>query len=226
MATRRKVRRTVRKATVRRRAQSRKARAPVAKTPVQEALEVTWVLKGHLKNAQISYLRVGGMLSRVRDKKLYAALGHATLEDYAEQRLRLGRTSLYKYLQVYEWVSAFHPEWLQPKPKGFIPDLSDVADLIWIEKELKRKDLTSQARTELEALRAKALDGRLKKNDLDSWQRRGGRAADGLKSFLSRVRLLRKRGSALDDMPAEAISHFDAAIEIIRNAMVVRKAER
>jgi len=218
-------RKTVRKA-VQAKPRSKKARATAAKTPVQEALEITWVLKGHLKNAQISYLRVGGMLQRVRDRNLFAALGHATLEDYAEQRLRLGRTSLYKYLQVYEWVAEFHPEWLQPKPKGFIPDLSDVADLIWIEKELKRKDLTAQARTELEALRAKALDGRLKKSDLDSWQRRGGRAADGLKSFLSKVRLLRKRGSALTDMPAEAISHFDAAIEIIGNAMAVRKAER
>jgi hypothetical protein len=64
---------------------------------VQEALEVTWVLKGHLKNAQIAYLRVGRMLRDVRDRKLYAHLKHPDLESYAEQRLHLARTSLYKY---------------------------------------------------------------------------------------------------------------------------------
>jgi hypothetical protein len=57
---------------------------------VQEALQVTWVLKGHLKNAQIGYIRVGALLVQVRDKKLYIALGHADLEDYADKRLQLG----------------------------------------------------------------------------------------------------------------------------------------
>ena len=44
-----------------------------------------------------------------------------------------------------------------------------------------------------------------------------------MKSFLSKVRLLRKRGSALKDMPAEAITHLDAAIEIIHNFMATQK---
>ena len=38
--------------------------APVAAhAAVQEALEVTWTLKGHLKNAQIAYIRVGLLLA-------------------------------------------------------------------------------------------------------------------------------------------------------------------
>jgi len=70
--------------------------APKPKTAVQEALEITWVLKGHLKNAQISYLRAGAMLAKVRDKKLYSALQHPDIESYAETRLNLGRASLYR----------------------------------------------------------------------------------------------------------------------------------
>ena len=63
-----------------------------------------------------------------------------------------------------------HKEWLEPHPKGFIPDLSDTVDLMWIEKELKRKDITDQARTELEALRESALNGTLKETDLRKWR--------------------------------------------------------
>ena len=56
---------------------TKSATEPAApKTAVQEALEVTWVLKGHLKSLQIAYLRVGALLARVRDQKLYAALKH------------------------------------------------------------------------------------------------------------------------------------------------------
>jgi transposase len=69
---------------------------------VQEALEVTWTLKGHLKNAQVAYLRVGVLLAKVRDKKLYAALHHPDMESYAAERLHLARASLsppvYKFL--------------------------------------------------------------------------------------------------------------------------------
>lgn len=85
------------------------------KTPAQEALEVTWVLKGHLKNTQVSYMRVGSLLAQVRDKGLFKALHHETLESYAEERerLSLGPSSLYKYLRVHDWVMASHPEWAE-----------------------------------------------------------------------------------------------------------------
>ena len=36
-------------------------------TPAQEALQITWLLKGNLKNARIAYLRIGSLLSKVRD---------------------------------------------------------------------------------------------------------------------------------------------------------------
>jgi hypothetical protein len=47
---------------------------------------------------------------------------------------------------------------------------------------------------------------------------------DGLKSFLSKLRLLRNRGSARASMPPEVISHLDAAIEILENAHTLQMA--
>jgi hypothetical protein len=185
---------------------------------VQEALQVTWLLKGNLKNAQLSYIRVGILLARVRDQNLYGALGHADMESYAEERLRLGRTSLYKYLQVHDWIGETHPEWLKPKPKGFIPDLTDTADLMWIERELARKELAPKTIAGLEELRKKTLDGQLLKSDLAPYRRQKNKSKEGRKAFLSKLRLLRRLGSQLAGMPPEVISHLDAAVEILTNA--------
>jgi len=191
---------------------------------VQEALQVTWLLKGKLKSAQIAYLRIGELLVKVRDQKLYSELKHADMEDYAEKRLQLGRASLFRYIQVYDWVSKSHPEWLQPKPKGFIPDLNDAVGLIWIENELARTNLTQQMRADLENLRKKALDGQLKKSELNAVRQQEHGSKDGAKSFLSKLRLLRKRGSALTSMPQEVITHLDAAIEILKNSNTLKLA--
>jgi len=193
-------------------------------TAVQEALQITWLLKGNLKNAQLSYLRVGKLLAQVRDKKMYSELGHADIEDYSEKRLQLGRSSLYKYLQVYDWVGKFHPEWLQPKPKGFIPDLYDISDLIYIEQELARKDLQQPTRIALEELKGKALAGTLTKGKLDPIRQRTHGSKDGLKAFLSKLRLLRKRGAELASMPPEVISYLDSAIEVLKNDGTVKTA--
>ena len=167
---------------------------------------------------------MGILLARVRDEKLYAALGHADMESYAEERLHLGRASLYRYLQVHDWISQFHKEWLEPKPKGFIPDLTDIADLIFIERELARKDLDPKKRAALEDLKKKALDGRLRQGDLDPFRRGKHGRDEGLKSFLSKLRLLRRRGSGLASMPPAAFSYLDAAIEIIQNAQTLQIA--
>jgi hypothetical protein len=195
------------------------------RTLVQEALEVTWLLKGKLKSAQIAYLKIGALLAQVRDNKLFSALKHPNIEDYAQERLSLGRASLYRYVQVYDWVSESHPEWLQPKPKGFIPELTDAGDLMWIEHSLAGGKLAEKARTELEALKAKALEGKLKDGELAEWRRRGGRTSIGLKSFLSKVRLMRRRGSELKNMPAKAISLMDELIKILDNALESQDAE-
>ena len=192
------------------------------KTAVQEALEVTWVLKGHLKNMQIAYIRVGVLLAKVRDKKLYAELKHPDMESYAQERLQLGRASLYRYLQVHDWIGQYHKAWLEPKPKGFIPNLSDATDLIWVEEELARKGLDSKRKAGLKDLQKKALEGKLTEGEVDAFRRKRG-GEDGLKSFLSKLKVLRMRGSQLASMPDEATSHLDAAIDIIKNAAAGQK---
>ena len=189
------------------------------RSSVQEALQVTWVLKGKLKSAQIAYLRIGELLAQVRDKKLFSELKHPSIEAYAQERLNLGRASLYRYLQVYDWVRESHPAWLQPKPKGFIPYLTDAVDLMWIEHALADRKLTREARTELDGLKAKALEGKLKDGEVDRFRQKGGRAPDGLKTFLSKMRVMRNRGSVLKNMPAEAVKLMDEPIEIIDNAL-------
>jgi hypothetical protein len=189
---------------------------------VQEALQVTWVLKGKLKSAQIAYLKIGSLLAQVRDNNLFSALKHPNIEDYGQERLNLGRASLYRYLQVYDWVSESHSEWLQPKPEGFIPYFSDATDLMWIERTLAGNKLTEKARSELEILRTRALEGKLKDGELDEWRKKGGRVSNGLKSFLSKVRLLRRRSPEIEDMPAEGIRLMDELIEVLDNALDVQ----
>ena len=190
---------------------------------VKEAQETTWTLKGHLKNAEVAYIRVGVLLAKMRDKNLYKALGHADMESYAEEHLRLARASLYRYLQVHDWILEYHKEWLDPKPKGFIPDLADVVDLIWIERELSKASLDAKKRSELEELRKKAIDGKLREGELRRWRRKGRQVEDAVKAYLSKLRLMRKRGSELAGIPRDAISHLDAAIEIVENAQTLHK---
>lgn len=189
---------------------------------VQEALQVTWVLKGQLKSARMSYLRIGAMLVRVRDEKLFTALNHPDLEDYAEKRLKLGRSSLYQYVRVYDWVKASHPEWLEKKPEGFIPELTDVADLIWIENELKRADLSAKDRTELQNLRDKGLAGELRQDELQNWRNKG-RKPDTVRSYLNKFRSLRTRCARIVGMPTEVIKCLDDAIDILQNHQQVAK---
>ena len=190
---------------------------PKTKTPAQTALEVTWLLKGNLKNAQIAYIRIGTLLARVRDEKLYTALKHPDMESYAEERLQLGRSSLYRYLQVHDWMVEFHPQWLEPKPEGFIPDLTDAGNLILIEKELAKKDLKPETKTALAGLQKKAMEGQLREDDLKPHLQRQNTAVAGLKSYLSKLRLLRKRATELASMPPEVIAYLDQAIEILKN---------
>ena len=66
----------------------------------QDANQVTWLLLGNLKNIRKMYLTICIQLARVRDQKLYAALHYPDMEQYARDRLNLGRSSLYNYLQT------------------------------------------------------------------------------------------------------------------------------
>jgi hypothetical protein len=189
-------------------------------TPGISPEQITEFLKTALQTVRIAYLNVGMLLVRVRDNKLYAPLGHANLESYAKERLKLGRASLYNYLRVYDWVVKNHPEWLDPAPGTFIPDLYDACDLIWIDKELTQKGVSPEARAGLEKLKGKALAGELKKTDRAVFRSRTHHSKkDGLKTFLSKLRALRAEGVKLSGMPSEIIASLDADIEMIQHAI-------
>src|SRR5438552_11533336 len=164
-------------------------------SPAQRAVQITFVLKGHLKNVQVAYIRVAALLAKVRDEKLYRALGHANMDDYAAARLGLQHAQLYRYLAVYDWIREFHRPWLARRPKGFIPALTDAQALMWIEHRLRDPHLSDGLRKELERLRAKALAGRLTRCRGCAW--RGPTSP----SMQSRAR---KQGTGLTEVVAFA----------------------
>jgi hypothetical protein len=123
---------------------------------------------------------------------------------------------LYRYINVYDWVKASHPGWLEKHPKGFIPQMDDVAGLMWIENELKRKNLSESDRKDLEALRKKALAGELRQSELDEWRGKGQKV-DTLRTYLAKFRSFRKRCARISGMPPEVVKCLDDAIEILKN---------
>jgi hypothetical protein len=181
-------------------------------TPAQRAVQITFVLKGHLKNVQIAYVRAAALLAKVRDEKLYSALQHDSMEDYAAQRLGLQRAALYRYLQIYDWIRESHPAWLARRPKGFIPELSDAYALMWIEERLRDDHLGPDTRAELEALRQKALAGKLSKREFEEVRHRGRKRRDSLRAVAASLRAIRRRLAALDDVPAGWLGDFDSLV--------------
>ena len=65
-----------------------------ALSPAQIANQVTFVLKGHLKNVRLAFIRAAKLLARVRDEKLWQALKFRSLEEYAVKRLGLQSSAL------------------------------------------------------------------------------------------------------------------------------------
>lgn len=184
------------------------SRAP---TEAQRAVQITFILKGHLKNARIAYIRAAILLAKVRDEKLWQALRHRDMEDYAAKRLGLQRSALYHYLQIHDWLREFHPSWLAPRPKGFIPELSDASALMWIEKRLGEGHLSDSARRELEAMRAKALAGELTAAEFRALRDRLRRTVPPLRTMLSRMRSLRRAVDRVPRFPAAARSALAVA---------------
>jgi hypothetical protein len=184
-------------------------------SPAQIANQVTFVLKGHLKNARVGYIRAATLLARVRDEKLWQALDFATIEDYAQARLGLARSSLYRYLRVHDWLLEFHPAWLERRPKGFIPEISDLASLVWIETRLRSTHLAGDLRRDLEAARRKALAGKLTEKEFRELRDRGHRYDAPLRVLLRRLRSLRRFATSIPKLPAETLASIEAAIRAV-----------
>ena len=194
------------------------AAKPAADSREAEALRITKEIKRTLKDIAIGHIHVGLLLSRMRDEKLYTALGYKTLELYAQDRFGFESSTLYKHIKAYEWVRANQPGWLEPNPKGYIPDQSDLQDLCWIDRQLQKPKLTDTTRASLETLKAKAFEGNLRKGELDAFKRHGNTQAEGRKTVISSVRALRKRCATLADMPPEVLDHLDAVIALLKKA--------
>jgi hypothetical protein len=191
-------------------------RRPKVPSLLQEAPEITRTLKGHLKNGQLSYLRAAVLLASVRDRKLYTALHHPDMVSYARARLGLQQSLLHRYLQVHDWVLAAHPQWLGPKPRGFIPDLAAARELAWIEKRLTQEDLDARMRKDLEGLRDRALKGKLTRREFIEFRRRGREADWLLQSFLRRLRRAYQFGVRIEGLPPAALSALETALETMR----------
>ncbi len=190
----------------------------------QNANQVTWVLLGNLKNIRKMYLNICVLLARVRDEKLYDALHYPDIEQYARDRLDLGRSSLYNYLHIHDWASKTHPDWLDPKTKGPKLDFSDVGDLMWIEKELAQPDLSESRQASLTTLQQKAISGTLKRAEVRKLRKPTNTVQSSFKSVISKLRLLRGRTAELANIPPEVIQHLDAAIQILVNDSALKVA--
>ena len=193
-----------------------------ALSPAQRAVQVTFVLKGHLKNVQVAYIRVAALLAKVRDEKLYRALGRASLDDYAGARLGLQHAQLYRYLAVYDWIREFHRPWLERRPRGFIPELSDAQALMWIEHRLADPHLGDVLRKELERLRAKALAGRLTRREFEDVRRQGHASTPPLRAVLRALRVVRRR---LASVPGGSglLAKLDALIADVERALAATR---
>jgi hypothetical protein len=187
-------------------------------TPARCAAQITFVLKGHLKNVQISYIRAAALLAKVRDEKLYRALKHDSMESYAAERLGLQRASLYRYLQIHDWIRRWHRDWLARHPMGFIPELSDAYGLMWIEAQLEHTDLEPQTGAELEALRKKALAGKLTKREIDEFCGRGKKRYDTLRALAASLVALRRRTAAFATLPPGVLADLDSALNRLNTA--------
>jgi hypothetical protein len=191
---------------------------PAAGSREEEALRITREIKRTLKDLVLGHIHVGRLLARMRDETLYTALGYQTLEQYAKDRFGFESSTLYKHIKAYEWVRANRPDWLTANPKGMIPDYNDIKDLAWINEQLQKPKLANATRADLETLKTKAFEGKLRQKDLEAYKRAGNTRKEGRKAVISAARALRKRCAALADMPAEVLTHLDAVIALLKTA--------
>jgi hypothetical protein len=187
-------------------------------TPAELANRITYFLKGDLKNIQTAYLHAGAKLARIRDESLYRALGYPSMENYAQERFGMRRTTLYRYLAIYDWARKSHREWLGKHPKGFIPELTDAYGLKWIEERLDDRGLGADTRRELEVLRKKALEGKLTDRELKEFRARGRKRHDTLGAITASLRAIRRRAGSIGDFPPAALGELDALLDLLKSA--------
>ena len=194
-------------------------------SPAQIAHQVTWRLEGDIKRNRLSSLSISVQLARVRDEKLWSLLDFDSIEKWAFERLGMSRSTLYRYLQMHDWVKQRHPKWLAPKVRGFIPDLSDVAILRAIETQLDRA-LTPERRKVFQALYAKALEGKLTPEEYK--HALGGRPPNPpIRAFFTSLRAMHARAKRIAGLPSDIERDLAAIVtrldEFLRSGRAVAK---
>jgi hypothetical protein len=71
-------------------------------SPAQRAAQHTFLLKEHLKNTRVAYLRAAVGLAKVRDEQLWKLLRHPSIVDYAWKQLRLKEATLFEAIRAIE----------------------------------------------------------------------------------------------------------------------------
>lgn len=189
-----------------------------AQLAVQSAGKLTGDIVCSLQRVRKEFLRVGQLLIEARDRKVHETLKHETMESYAADHLRLSPTSMYRYMKAYTWVLENHKEWLEPGAK--IPDLSSVAGLIWIDKELKKEDLDPQRKKALVAVQKKAEGGKLPRKELRAFKRRNTVPDKAKRAYLAKMRNLRREGTKRE-IDAKVLAFLDQAIATLEHELML-----
>jgi len=89
---------------------------------------------------------------------------------------------------------------------------------MWIEERLEDERLGPETRKELEALRRKALEGKLTKDDIERFKKRGEHRRDSLTAVAASLRAIRRRAAALADFPPSLLRDLDAMLDRLKSA--------
>lgn len=219
MAKRKKKPATAKKPAATAKSKTEKKWSP-AQLAVQEAGKITGDIVCSLQRVRKEFLKVGQLLTDVRDRKIHETLHH-DMESYAAEHLDLSPASMYRYMKVYAWVREKHPEWLVPGAR--IPDMSAIAGLIWVDQQLEKKDLAPSRKDALEAVKEKAKDGKLPRKELRAFMRRSNSSDKAQRKYLAKLRALRREGTKREIDP-KVLAFLDQAISTMENDLVAETA--
>lgn len=197
-----------------------------AQLAVQAAGKITGDLINNLQNIRKTFLKIGMLLTEVRDRKFYETLHHKDMAEYALKRLDMSKTAMYRYMQVYEWARAKHPEWLDPtKKKKRIPELTQAVGAMWADQELAKENLEPERKATLEKLQKKALARKLTVKELRAAQQRTNKLNPnkGTAKMLASLRAMRKRGER-DGVSAQLLAAVDSAIRVAEHDLTIETA--
>lgn len=197
---------------------------PPAEPSRKEAEKIHEALEKYITFATCDGIRVALLLARVRDDKLYTFLNYPDLKQYALDGLHLDSETMERYLKLYAWVQAHHPEWYDSDPPLYVRDLTHVADIIWLETTLVRDRHAPEKRAHLVELLEHALAGDLKRTELDRYRRSHPSDYEEMVELLDQMRTQREEAYRLrDELPPDALNKINMAFDLIDNLLALHR---